>query len=114
MQIHGDFGTIRVLNVYNDCNHNNALAVIRDHLNDPASKICPQLPLRYILAGDFNRHHPLWDEVRNHHLFTTENLDLTQPLLTLLDAYHMKMVLPQDIPTLRALATGNYTRVDNV
>jgi len=28
-----------------------------------------------IWLGDFNRHHPEWDEERNSHLFTRENLD---------------------------------------
>ena len=64
--------------------------------------------------GDFNRHHPLWDEARNAHLFTQKNLDLTQPLLNLLARHNMKMALLPFIPTLRAHNTGNHTRVDNV
>jgi hypothetical protein len=64
--------------------------------------------------GDFNRHRPLWDEPRNTHLFTQENLDLAQPLLNLLGRHSMKMALPPYIPTLRAHNTGNRTRVDNV
>jgi ribonuclease HI len=65
-------------------------------------------------AGDFNRHHPIWDEPRNAHLFTRENLDLTQPLLNMLARHGMKMALPPFIPTLQAHNTGNHTRVDNV
>ncbi|KAF5383195.1 hypothetical protein D9615_004913 [Tricholomella constricta] len=64
--------------------------------------------------GDFNRHHPLWDEERNNHLFTTRNLNLTQQLLTLLGRNNMKMALPPQLPTLKAHGTGNLTRVDNV
>ena len=64
--------------------------------------------------GDFNRHHPLWDEARNAHLFTRENLDLTQPLLNMLGRHNMKMALPAFIPTLRSHSTKNHTRVDNV
>ena len=37
-----------------------------------------------------------------------------QPLLDLIDRYNMHMVLPKDIPTLKACATKNFTRVDNV
>jgi Endonuclease-reverse transcriptase len=65
-------------------------------------------------AGDFNRHHPIWDEPRNAHLFTRENLDLTQPLLNMLARHGMKMALPPFIPTLQGHNTGNHTRVDNV
>ncbi|KAJ7347815.1 hypothetical protein DFH08DRAFT_936603 [Mycena albidolilacea] len=50
--------------------------------------------LRYIWAGDFNRHHPLWDKLCNQHLFTSKNLDLAQPLLDLLARYGMAMALP--------------------
>ena len=64
--------------------------------------------------GDFNRHHPLWDEPRNAHLFTRDNLNLTQPLLNMLERHNMKIVLPPFIPTLQAHSTGNHTRVDNV
>ena len=67
-----------------------------------------------IWLGDFNRHHPLWDEERNVHLFTTANLDAAQPLLNLLATYGMKMALPKGIPTLEAMNTKNYTRPDNV
>lgn len=111
---HETFGTLRFINVYNDCVHNNALDVMREYLRTPAAAACPVLPLRYIWAGDFNRHHPLWDEERNHHLFTSRNLELTQPLLDLLGRYRMRMPLPKGIPTLESFATGNYTRVDNV
>ncbi len=32
------------------------------------------LPYRFICAGDYNAHHPLWDEPRNSHLFTERAL----------------------------------------
>ena len=64
--------------------------------------------------GDFNHHHPLWDEPQNAHLFTRENIKLTQPLLNMLGQHNMKMALPPFIPTLRSHSTGNHTRVDNV
>jgi Endonuclease-reverse transcriptase len=64
--------------------------------------------------GDFNRHHPLWDEPRNVHLFTCDNLNLTQPLLNMLGRYNMKIALLPFILTLQAHNTGNHTRVDNI
>ena len=48
------------------------------------------------------------------HLFTQNNLDLTQPLLNMLGRHNMKMALPPFIPTLRSRSTGNHTRVDNI
>ncbi|KAF8985893.1 hypothetical protein BDQ17DRAFT_1259951 [Cyathus striatus] len=68
----------------------------------------------YVWLGDFNHHHPLWDEDCNNHLFTPHHLTLAQPLLNLLQRYGMKLALPKDTPTLCAMGTGNYTRVDQV
>ena len=72
------------------------------------------LQSRIFTYGDFNQHHPLWDEAKNAHLFTHENLEMAQPLLNLLGWYNMKMALPPYIPTLKAMSTGNHTRVDNI
>jgi hypothetical protein len=65
-------------------------------------------------GGDFNRHHPLWEEERNHHLFTDAALRQAQPLLDLVATYNMKMALPRNIPTLEQSQTKNWTRPDNV
>jgi len=54
--------------------------------------------------GDFNHHHPLWDEPRNAHLFNSCNL--IEPLLDLVHSYGMRMALPPGIPTLEACSTG--------
>ncbi len=65
-------------------------------------------------AGDFNWHHPLWDEDRNYHLFTAENLRKAQELIELQTRYRMVQVLPKGVPTLIASNSGNYTRPDNI
>ncbi|GBE85285.1 RNA-directed DNA polymerase from mobile element jockey [Sparassis crispa] len=67
-----------------------------------------------IWAGDFNRHHFMWDEERNHHLFTREALSQSQPLLDNITAFDLTMLLPQGTPTLEAALTKNYTQPDNV
>jgi len=43
------------------------------------------------------------------HLFTCANLDKAQVLIDVLAHLDFQMVLPKRIPTLRAMATGNYT-----
>jgi len=59
--------------------------------------------------GDFNCHHPMWDEARNLHLFTMANLNTAQILIDLLVTYDMQMALEVEIPALEAKATKNYT-----
>jgi len=114
VQLQGDFGTIRIINIYNDCNYNDSLTALKNYLREPRARERAQLPLSFIWLGDFNRHHPLWDEERNNHLFTNGALALTQPLLNMLGQHDMMMALPKDTPTLQASSTGNHTRVDNV
>ena len=114
VQLQGDFGTIHIINIYNNCKHNDSFTVVKNYLREPQAWVCTQLPLSFVWLGDFNWHHFLWDEEQNNHLFTNSALTLTQPLLNMLGQYNMKMVLPKDTPTLKASSTGNYTRVDNV
>jgi len=66
--------------------------------------------LHTIWLGDFNLHHLMWDEGRNMHLFTRENLDRSQPLIDTIAEFDHQMVLPKDIPMLHVLMSCNYTR----
>ncbi|QRV76906.1 Reverse transcriptase from transposon X-element protein [Ceratobasidium sp. AG-Ba] len=99
---------ILVINVYNPCDSNAPLPLV-DKLIE--SKLPGEL---IVLIGDFNRHHPLWDEERNSHLFTKANLDLAQELLDLTATHDLEMALPKDLPTLESHSSGNFTRPDNV
>jgi ribonuclease HI/endonuclease/exonuclease/phosphatase family metal-dependent hydrolase len=121
IQIWGSFGTIRVFNAYIDCEHSNGLEIIKKWYTDPetasqppTTAIPPHQPTHSIWAGDFNRHHPLWEREANNHLFTRAALDLAQPLLDLIAENRMKLALPKDIPTLEQARTKSWTRPDNV
>ena len=117
VRLHGEFGAICLLNIYNDCEHNRSIGVVKDFMrgrNGRAAVAAGEGNDQYIWLGDFNRHHPIWDEERNAHLFTRRALDAAQPLLDIIGQYDMHMTLPKDIPTLEACATKNFTRVDNV
>ena len=65
-------------------------------------------------CGDFNLHHPMWDEECNHHLFTAMALAEYERLLALVADYDMQMVLPKDILTLEVMSTKNWTHPDNI
>ena len=115
VRIHGEFGAICLLNIYNDCENNNSIGVVKNFMRDRGAREREgEAREQYIWMGDFNRHHPIWDEERNAHLFTRRALEATQPLLDIIGRFDMHMVLPKDIPTLEACATKNFTRVDNV
>ena len=65
-------------------------------------------------CSDFNRHQPLWDEERNHHLFMAAALWAADWLLKKVLAHGMLMILPKGTPTLEAKVTKNWTRLDNM
>jgi len=103
-----------IINVYNDCKNNNTLTHLSTYMQDWERQQHAGWPLHTLWMGDFNWHHPLWDEAQNAHLFTHKNLDLTQPLLNMLGQHNMKMALQAFILTLWSHSTKNYTRVDNI
>ena len=114
VELRTDRGMIRIFNINNSCLHNDTLDTLKAYVEDPGNRPSDGEPVHYIWASDFNRHHPLWEEPRNCHLFTNRNLDMAEPLLELIATHYMKMVLPEQMPTLRAMASGNFTRVDNI
>ena len=113
IELRGAFGKTRIYNVYNDITHGETLTTLENHFADMNAQGENHVE-GILLMGDFNRHHPMWDEARNQHLFTTANLKATQPLLELLIAHDLVMVLPENLPTLEANFTGNHTRLDSV
>jgi len=114
VRLHGEFRTICIINIYNNCQHNESLEAVKEYMRKRAREKTEEENKRYIWLGDFNHHHLLWDEERNTHLFTRPAMEATQPLLNMITRYNMKMALPKDIPTLEACTTKNYTQVDNV
>ena len=110
-----DTGVIHIFNIYNPQDSQLALRALAratrtacsgrdDHLDDPL----------VIWLGDFNRHHPAWEDEANNHLLSERYLDAAQPLLDLLAAFDFHMLLPPRIPTLEAANTKNHTRPDNI
>ena len=64
-----------------------------------------------VWLGDFNRHHPLWEDDANERLF--KPTDFISPLLVILYKNDMILALPKGLPTYQT-STGNWTRPDNV
>ena len=87
---------------------------IAQYMKTQLTNKSPGVNAHYIWVGNFNCHHHLWDEPRNNHLFTKNNLELAQPLLNLLGRFNMKIVPPPLIPTFCAHSTGNHMRNDNI
>src|SRR5262249_51654522 len=83
IEIWGPFGTVTLINIYNDCTHSGNIETLTKWMNAPATASHPPTelsdqpgPRHTIWLGDFNRHHPIWESEENHHLFTREALTL--------------------------------------
>ena len=112
VRVKTDAGPVTVINVYNNCNHNEAVDEVHDYLTRSFPDDHIPDNKHVIIAGDFNRHHSWWEDESNTHLTSSEAL--IQPLLDMIYRFDMRMPLPPNIPTLQALSTGNWTRPDNV
>ena len=90
------------------------LTKISTFLKNEIRQVRPNEDDHMIWLGDFNRHHPLWEDKTNGHLMTNSHLQMAQLLIELLVEYGMIMVLPKYTPTLEASSTKNWTCPDNI
>src|ERR1700678_3522763 len=114
IQLKGLYGSLTVFNIYNDCTHSRNEAKLRKYIQDNTNLISATDNHHMVWAGDFNRHHPLWDRDEDVHLFTQQANRLAGGLIGLLAEYDLVMALPKGILTLRHMVTGRYSRPDNV
>jgi len=64
--------------------------------------------------GDFNRHHPYWDNPSNLRLFTDSATVAAELLIEVVEEARLEMALPSGIPTHCHSITKWWTRLDNV
>ena len=114
IQLSGDHGQLTIFNIYNDCTNTNTENALCAYLLDQARAILPDDNTKMLWAGDFNRHHPLWDRDEDSHLFTTQATRVAEKLVSMLADYSMGMPLSKGIPTLQHMRTKRYSRPDNV
>ena len=66
-----------------------------------------------IWAGNLNRHHPLWDNDKDTHLFTQQATRAAEGLIEVIATFNLDMTLPKGTPTLQHMVTKRYSRPDN-
>ena len=112
LNIKTENGKVDLINVYNDCNNDDAIHAVSEFLADRYPDDHMPNDTHIIIGGDFNRHHPWWESEDNVHLTSAEQM--IRPLLDLTARFDLRMALPPNLPTLQAFSTGNWTRPDNV
>jgi hypothetical protein len=114
VQIRGPYGRVTIFNIYNDCNHSNTERMIRNTIREKVGEIQREANDHMLWAGDFNRHHPLWDKDEDTRLFTPVATRRADSLLTLLAEFDMEMKLPKGTPILQHMRSKRYSRPDNI
>jgi len=114
IQLRGTYGKLTIFNIYNDCTHSNSETTLRTFLQTQGRRIIGGNDDYMLWAGDFNRHHPLWDRDEDTCLFTRQAQRDAEKLIELLAEHDMAMTLPKDIPTLHHMSSKRYSCPDNV
>ena len=114
IQLKSPFGTISIFNIYNDCTHSRNEATLPKYIQDNPNIILATDNHHTLWAGDFNRHHPLWDRDEDVHLFTQQANRFAEGLIGLIATYELVMALLKGVPTLKHMVTGRYSRPDNM
>jgi len=114
IELTGDFGSVSFYNVYNACENSDTLFKLQDFWNQRHPPQRSDNANNMVWVGDFNRHHPLWDDPSSICLFTPANLDAASVLVNLVGTFGMEMPLLVGIPTLETFRTGSLLRPDNV
>jgi len=113
IQFEGDHGVLTLFNIYNSCTDNKTEHALDRYIEAHKNKLYG--PGKNVLwCGNFNRHHPLWDDDADDCLFMTTAMDASSRLIQLLAKWDMTMLLPNGIPTLQHWVTNKYSRPDNV
>ncbi len=112
----GEWGKIVIFNIYNDGEHNKTIKQLKCF-----HRTCPDIveqsevgTVHLLWAGDFNRHHPYWDDPNDMRLFTTEALNAAEVLIETLASLGLELALPSGIPTHVHNVTKKWTRLDQV
>jgi hypothetical protein len=116
IQLNGPWGALTIYNIYNDCENNNTIHKLEDfnHRHEADPRRSPTETKHVIWLGDFNRHHPHWDNPEDTRLFTRPAISNAEILISAIAKGGLDMALPPGIPMHIHNVTKKWTRLDNV
>ena len=114
--LRGRWGEIAIYNAYINCIYDQGLdelaKITRSHENRRGRE--PGQQAHTIWLGDFNRHHPHWDNPSDIRLFTREALSSAEKLISEVANAGLELTLPPTRPTHKHNVTKKWTRLDQV
>jgi len=115
-QFMGDWGKLTLLNVYNKGNSNTTISMLTKFHKDNniAADAEEQARMHLIWLGDFNRHHPYWDNPNDNRLFTRDAIGAAETLIEAVAEAGLELALLAGLPTHIHNVTKRWTRLDQV
>ena len=116
VQLTGAWGKLSIFNIYNDCDYNNTITALSKFHHEHANLLeRTTVGSAHVLwLGDFNRHHPHWDNLNDTRLFTKDTIKAAEVLIGATAEAGLEMALPKGIPTHVHNVTKMWTRLDQV
>jgi len=87
-----------VFRVYNDCHHSATVTALDDFSKANMASLHASDSDHVLWCGDFNRHHPLWDEDCNSHLFTAGAIREAEGFCPVISDHDMVMAFAERRP----------------
>jgi|SRR6266850_1036997 len=116
IQIRGTQGKITIVNIYNEGKGNETINKLTQfnsaHHNPPNTD--KNVNSHTIWLGDFNRHHPYWDDHNDTRLFTNKEMEAAEILIEAVTDAGLEIALPSGIPTHIHNVTKHWSRLDQV
>jgi hypothetical protein len=100
-QVSSDWGKIIVFNIYNDGESKVTVRQLTEYhrINKASLEQMPQGEAHIIWLGNFNRHHPYWDNPEDTRLFTNEATNVAEKLIEAVADAGLELVLLSGILT---------------
>ena len=105
---------LMIINIYNACTHSWMLTRLCQFMQEEWVNIGEDANNHIMWCGNFNRHHPLWDDKADERLFTPQAIREADILIGLLVDEGLEMALPRSILTLKHMVTKLHSQPDNV
>ena len=116
IQVSGDWGKLTIFNIYNKGESNTTINKLTNFHKDSRHIIEQNGDSKAHLMwmGDFNRHHPHWDNPNDTRLFTNEAIRAAEDLIEAVVEVGLEMALPGGTPTHCHNVTKRWSRLDQV
>jgi hypothetical protein len=116
VQLTGAWGKLFIFNIYNDCEHNDMIMALskfqHEHVN--ILERMEQGSTHVIWLGDFNRHHPHWDDHNDTRLFTKDTIKAAEILIEATAEASLELALLRGIPMHIHNVSKLWMRLDQV